>query len=175
MLSRPSQGTLHYKELTLFIKGWIWGLPLSTSSIAMFSNKKKKQGLGGWINWGGIKWKWERERQTLRTRASVLRTPCDATFKSNWPKVHAQQLMLCKLMANCLFLVCCESLWSFADTMSQQTTRITKEGWPVTLLENKSLEKHFICLSPHTDLSIPWMHSLHTEQSESRHTMLICE
>lgn len=47
MLSRSSQGTLHYKELTLFIKGWIWGPPLSASSIAMFSNKKKqKQGLG---------------------------------------------------------------------------------------------------------------------------------
>lgn len=44
MLSRPSQGTLHYKELTLFIMGWIWGLPLSASSIAMFSNKKNK----GW-------------------------------------------------------------------------------------------------------------------------------
>ncbi len=44
MLSLPSQETLHYKELTLFIKGWIWGRPLSASSIAIFSNKKNK----GW-------------------------------------------------------------------------------------------------------------------------------
>lgn len=53
MLSRPSQGTLHYKELTLFIKGWIWGPPLSASSIAMFSNKKKKTRVGGWTNGEG--------------------------------------------------------------------------------------------------------------------------
>lgn len=72
----------------------------------------------------------ERERHSVQTlRARMLQTPCDATFKSNWPKVHAQQLMLYKLMANCLFSVCCESLWSFADTMSQETTRITKEGY----------------------------------------------
>lgn len=48
MLSRLSQGTLRYKELTLFIKGWNWGPPLSTSSIAMFSNKKKGWGLDKW-------------------------------------------------------------------------------------------------------------------------------
>lgn len=44
MLSQLSQGTMHYKELTLFIKGWIWSPPLSASSIAMFSNKKKNKG-----------------------------------------------------------------------------------------------------------------------------------
>lgn len=57
MLSRSSQGTLHYKELTLFIKGWIWGPPLSASSTAMFSNKKKikKTRVRGWTNGeGGI-------------------------------------------------------------------------------------------------------------------------
>jgi len=101
MLSRPSQGTLHYKELTLFIKGWILGPPLSASSIAMFSNKKIKK-VGGWTNWeGGIKRKvkvseWERERQTLRPRASVLQIPCNATFKSNWRKEHVNwRLIIC--------------------------------------------------------------------------------
>ncbi len=49
MLSLPSQETLHYKELTLFIKGWIWGRPLSASSIAIFSNKKTR--VGGLDKW----------------------------------------------------------------------------------------------------------------------------
>ncbi len=60
MLSRPSQGTLHYKELTLFIKGWIWGLPLSTSSTAMFSNKKTRVG-------GLDKWR-RRDKMKVRVR-----------------------------------------------------------------------------------------------------------
>lgn len=70
MLSRLSQGTLRYKELTLFIKGWNWGPPLSTSSIAMFSNKKR---VGGWTNGeGGIK---RKRSDGYSYASSALQTP----------------------------------------------------------------------------------------------------
>lgn len=75
MLSRLSQGTLRYKELTLFIKGWNWGPPLSTSSIAMFFNKKR---VGGWTNGkGGIK----RKRSDGDNYASSVQKCASNSFK----------------------------------------------------------------------------------------------